>query len=120
MSRREWGKWRHPLPLFQLGQESPGHRSNPKCSVFYGNRGNCLRLQGRYDLALQDCIQAVQLDEKNAHAYLVQGMTLEKMGRLAQAQDDYEKAVLLQSEYAKSAPLHTGAICGLRTRPVRS
>jgi len=48
-------------------------KANPKVSIYYSNRGKALKMLQRFNEALIDAQDAIELDEKNIKAHYLTG-----------------------------------------------
>ncbi|MDE5090978.1 MAG: tetratricopeptide repeat protein, partial [Trichodesmium sp. St18_bin3_1_1] len=64
----------------------------------YNNRGNVYYGQGKYDLAIADYNQAIQLNPKHANAYYSRGLTNKDQRNMEKAISDFEKAADLYKQ----------------------
>jgi Cytochrome c biogenesis factor len=68
---------------------------DPRHTLAWTLKGNCLDLMGRYEEALQSYDRAIRLDPSNADILFYKAETLEKMGREKDAKEIMDKAVKL-------------------------
>jgi tetratricopeptide (TPR) repeat protein len=68
-------------------------RRNPYLADAYNERGNLLRMNGKFDLAIQDYDAAVTLDSAHYAAYYNRALAYEKVGQYAEAESDLTQTV---------------------------
>ena len=73
-------------------------RLHPKYVKAYNNRGIVYSNQGKYDLAIADYNQAIQLNPKYANAYYSRGLTYQAKKNIEKAISDFEKAADLYKQ----------------------
>ncbi len=71
-------------------------------SSFYINRGNLYSDQGKADLALKDCNQALELNPNYAMAYNNRGLLYDNQGKTELALADYKQAISFNSNNANA------------------
>jgi tetratricopeptide (TPR) repeat protein len=68
--------------------------TNPKDSAkAYNNRGADYNIKGQYDLAIQDCSKAIEIDPEFAMAYQNRGLAYKAKGQSELAHKDFDKAL---------------------------
>src|SRR5712675_525958 len=70
-----------------------------KLALAFNNRGVARRLQGEYDLALQDYSEAIRLNPTSAAQFNNRGVIYRIKGNYDQAIADYSQAIALRNEY---------------------
>jgi tetratricopeptide (TPR) repeat protein len=70
-----------------------------KLALAFNNRGVARRLQGEYDLALQDYNEAIRLNPTSAAQFNNRGVIYRIKGNYDQAIADYSQAIALRNEY---------------------
>ena len=70
-----------------------------KLALAFNNRGVARRLQGEYDLALQDYNEAIHLNPTSAAQFNNRGVIYRIKGDYDQAIADYSKAISLRNQY---------------------
>jgi tetratricopeptide (TPR) repeat protein len=78
--------------VIQAGQDAPR-----RLATAFNNRGVAYRLNGKYDLALQDYEQAIRLNPDSANAYNNRGIIYRIKGDYDHAIADYDEAIWLKS-----------------------
>lgn len=74
-------------------------RRRPDFAPAYLNRASLSMAAERYNEALADADRAVQLDNTNAHAWLMRGGANEMLGKTTQAYKDYQTAARLDPNW---------------------
>ncbi|MDE5069512.1 MAG: tetratricopeptide repeat protein, partial [Trichodesmium sp. St4_bin8_1] len=64
----------------------------------YNNRGVVYDKQGKYDLAIADYNQAIQLNPKYAKAYYNRGLAYKAQRNIQKARSDFKKAADLHKQ----------------------
>lgn len=71
-----------------------GIKINDGHSILYSNRARCYKQLGKLDEALKDIQTAIDLDDQNIKAYLIQGQLLAELGKNEQKNDKVELAIV--------------------------
>jgi tetratricopeptide (TPR) repeat protein len=80
--------------VIEAAQEGP-----VKLALAFNNRGVARRLQGEYDLALQDYNEAIRLNPTSAAQFNNRGVIYRIKGNYDQAIADYGQAIALRNDY---------------------
>jgi membrane protease YdiL (CAAX protease family) len=70
-------------------------KHRPRCVVFYNDWAEAKEMQGRYDEEIEKCSKTLEIDPKNAEAYLNWGLALKKKKEDEEACSKFEKTVEL-------------------------
>ena len=70
-------------------------KEDPKHTMAWTLKGNCLDLMGKYEDALESYDNAIKLDPSDSDILFYKAETLEKMGREKDAKEIMDKAVKL-------------------------
>ena len=71
-----------------------GIKINDGHSILYSNRARCHKQMGRLNDALKDIQAAIDLDDQNVKAYLIQGQLLAEVGKSSETNDKVELAIV--------------------------
>lgn len=74
-------------------------------SIFFSNRARCLKKMQKYEEALKDAIQAIQLDTDNIKGHLIAGQILAEIGKNTKEQRKVKNAI---TRLTKALTLCTG------------
>ena len=88
---------------------------NPNYFIFYYNRGLVYLYLEQYELAIQDCDKALELNSNFAPTYINRGIIYFELGNYESAFNDYNKAIEYKPDYV-NAYLDRGLILGTKGR----
>ena len=70
----------------------------PDYAIAYNNRGTVYRIISEYDLAIDDCNKAIELDPDYAEPYSNRGAAYREKGEKDHAIADYDRAIELKPD----------------------